>query len=372
MTFGKRLKKLRTDRGITQLQLSEILGTAKSNISKYESDTIEPNFTMLAQLSDLFNVSADYLLGISDTPSINSKHSASSNKILPDRLETLLSEDSSLNMEFYSTVSRIPIDIFKRYIAGEEAPGAYELCKLIEVFNTSADYLFGKTDTIHPNGSYGTVPTGELASRLLHEMDGNLLETELAEKLGISISTLKDILTGKSMPEPDLLFQIAQILGKSTDYLIGIAENSRAKGLDGSYPFIFSNKVSERITRLMDTPNTNGSYWADTLSLTEEEVFLLKKYGFVAHISTLSKLADELHVSLDYLAGRSDAEKTLQKSEEPLLIAYRNLNEENQSIAYGEVLKLKKDQEREEYMRSATSVAADEVSQGTGTDGLGK
>ncbi len=63
MTFGKQLKKLRTDNNITQLQLSEILGTAKSNISKYESDTIEPNLTVLSQLSRLFHVPVDYLLG---------------------------------------------------------------------------------------------------------------------------------------------------------------------------------------------------------------------------------------------------------------------------------------------------------------------
>lgn len=67
MTFGMRLKELRVERGITQLQLSKILDTAKSNISKYEADIIEPNISMLIKLSQYFAVSVDYLLGISDT-----------------------------------------------------------------------------------------------------------------------------------------------------------------------------------------------------------------------------------------------------------------------------------------------------------------
>ena len=64
MTFGQKLKTLRTDREITQLQLSQILGTSKSNISKYESDTIEPNFRTLCQIADFFDVSTDFLLNV--------------------------------------------------------------------------------------------------------------------------------------------------------------------------------------------------------------------------------------------------------------------------------------------------------------------
>lgn len=62
MTFGRKLKSLRLGKNLTQLQLAEKLDTSKSNISKYESDIIEPNLKTLALISSIFNVSIDYLI----------------------------------------------------------------------------------------------------------------------------------------------------------------------------------------------------------------------------------------------------------------------------------------------------------------------
>lgn len=62
MTFGHKLRLLRQERNLTQLQLAKKLDTSKSNISKYESDIIEPNLKTLALISSIFNVSIDYLV----------------------------------------------------------------------------------------------------------------------------------------------------------------------------------------------------------------------------------------------------------------------------------------------------------------------
>ena len=64
MSFGKRLKNLRIEKNLTQQQLAEKLNVSKANISKYESDIIEPNIYLINQISKLFDVSSDYLLGI--------------------------------------------------------------------------------------------------------------------------------------------------------------------------------------------------------------------------------------------------------------------------------------------------------------------
>lgn len=66
MNFGKNLKELRKKNELTQLQLSKILDTSKSNISKYEAGSIEPNLSILARVSTYFSVSTDYLLGLSE------------------------------------------------------------------------------------------------------------------------------------------------------------------------------------------------------------------------------------------------------------------------------------------------------------------
>ena len=72
MTFGQKLKTLRQNANMTQLQLAEKLRLSKANISKYESDTIQPNFETLSTISSLFNVPVDYLLGKQEKPATES------------------------------------------------------------------------------------------------------------------------------------------------------------------------------------------------------------------------------------------------------------------------------------------------------------
>ncbi len=64
MSFGKVLKELRNKKKLTQSELAELLSLSKANISKYESDTIEPNIETLCMVSNIFGVSVDYLLGV--------------------------------------------------------------------------------------------------------------------------------------------------------------------------------------------------------------------------------------------------------------------------------------------------------------------
>lgn len=64
MNFGNILKDLRNKRGLTQLQLAKILDISKSNISKYEAGSVEPNIDTLTHIANYFDVPTDYLLGI--------------------------------------------------------------------------------------------------------------------------------------------------------------------------------------------------------------------------------------------------------------------------------------------------------------------
>ncbi|MCX7884096.1 MAG: helix-turn-helix transcriptional regulator, partial [Caloramator sp.] len=52
-------------KGITQLELANILGITPQNISYYEKGR-EPNYEILSKLADYFGVTTDYLIGKSD------------------------------------------------------------------------------------------------------------------------------------------------------------------------------------------------------------------------------------------------------------------------------------------------------------------
>lgn len=61
--FGKRLKELRKNNGLTQGELANKLSLTKSVVSAYENDIRLPSFDVLLALSRIFKVSTDYLLG---------------------------------------------------------------------------------------------------------------------------------------------------------------------------------------------------------------------------------------------------------------------------------------------------------------------
>ena len=67
--FSERLRKLRTERGISQQALANSLGDiSKSSINMYERGEREPGLEMLEAIADFFNVDMDFLLGKSNIP----------------------------------------------------------------------------------------------------------------------------------------------------------------------------------------------------------------------------------------------------------------------------------------------------------------
>ena len=67
MNFSIRLKQLRQKNKMTQSDLAKVLGLKPTAISNYESERNEPSFDKLIALSKCFDVTIDYLLGVSDT-----------------------------------------------------------------------------------------------------------------------------------------------------------------------------------------------------------------------------------------------------------------------------------------------------------------
>lgn len=64
--FGKKLKELRLEKGISQRALGEKLDVCNQTISFWESGAREPDLNTVAEIAEFFDVSADYLLGLTD------------------------------------------------------------------------------------------------------------------------------------------------------------------------------------------------------------------------------------------------------------------------------------------------------------------
>lgn len=76
MKTGDIIKLLREREGMSQTRLAEILNLSRSAVSMYESNNRVPSTYVLQDLSDIFNVDVDYLLG-----------KTTKTTVLPERIE---------------------------------------------------------------------------------------------------------------------------------------------------------------------------------------------------------------------------------------------------------------------------------------------
>lgn len=89
------IKSLRKEKGLTQVQLAETFNLDQTTISKWENGKALPDSQLLIRLSKFFDVSTDYLLGISSL-------------YYPDRIKTkkssseITSEEQTLLDDFRS------------------------------------------------------------------------------------------------------------------------------------------------------------------------------------------------------------------------------------------------------------------------------
>ncbi len=101
--FGERLRKIRTNRNMTQTELGEIFENpkAQTTIGTWEKGYREPSMTDLIKISRFFNVSIDYLLGESEEERTITTYKEENPKELREFLNknTVLFNGSELNEE---------------------------------------------------------------------------------------------------------------------------------------------------------------------------------------------------------------------------------------------------------------------------------
>ena len=98
--FNMRLKELRLANGLTQKELAKSIEVGRTTISEYESGKIVPKQEGLLKLANYFNVSVDYLTGVSDTPATRQSNEHELDKLLNTLDYILMNEyDSPVKYE---------------------------------------------------------------------------------------------------------------------------------------------------------------------------------------------------------------------------------------------------------------------------------
>ena len=68
MNFSERIVSLKQERNLLQKDIALAIGVTVRNYQRYEKGTTQATLPVLISLANYFNVSADYLLGLSDIP----------------------------------------------------------------------------------------------------------------------------------------------------------------------------------------------------------------------------------------------------------------------------------------------------------------
>lgn len=128
--FGIVLKDLRTENKYSQKGLADILKVAQNTVSQYENGLREPDNSTLIKLSNLFNVSTDYLLG---------QNNEATNKI-----SDALVDDPELQAFWNTMKERDDLQLmFKK--SKELSPAAIkQIIGIIKLIEDKEDEEFGK------------------------------------------------------------------------------------------------------------------------------------------------------------------------------------------------------------------------------------
>ena len=66
MKIGEKIKEIRKLNTLSQTKLGEMLGTTQDTVSLWELNKSYPDIEMLFKICSLFNISADYMLGLKE------------------------------------------------------------------------------------------------------------------------------------------------------------------------------------------------------------------------------------------------------------------------------------------------------------------
>lgn len=69
--LNQRIRELRIAQNMSQVELARKLGVTKQSVSNWENDNILPSIEMLIRIARTFCVSTDYLLGMTDTDTLD-------------------------------------------------------------------------------------------------------------------------------------------------------------------------------------------------------------------------------------------------------------------------------------------------------------
>lgn len=144
MMNTSRLKDIREDNDINQNDMSKILNVNRSTYSLWELGINIIPLKNLCDFADYFNLSIDYVLGLTNTKNIKNINNGLNLKILGNNLRSIRIKNN-LSQENIANILNVTQACITRYEKGLIYISTPNLYKFAKYFNITINELCGKT-----------------------------------------------------------------------------------------------------------------------------------------------------------------------------------------------------------------------------------
>lgn len=146
--LGGRIRELREQAGMSQLELANKLGISRTAIARYEGGVSSPS-RRLKELADALDVSTDYLLGSEDEFVAPYRQTGLGKRI------KFLRDRAGMDKRTLAVRCGVATRAVSSWEDEISAPSLTAVTKMAEIFNVSTDYILGRVHVIDevPEGS---------------------------------------------------------------------------------------------------------------------------------------------------------------------------------------------------------------------------
>lgn len=139
----ERLRDIREDNDLTQTDMAEILKTTQANYSRWESGTEFIPLKKLTMFCNYFDVSMDYIVGLTRKLNGNGKHELN-NKVIGKNLKKLR-KDKNITQTDLAKLLNTSQSTISAYESGKTTLLTAFALQIINNYNVSLDWLVGRS-----------------------------------------------------------------------------------------------------------------------------------------------------------------------------------------------------------------------------------
>ncbi len=297
-------KYLRKTAGLTQAEIAKSLNVKENTYTKWELLINDMPIDVCNKLANIYNVSIDYLLGLSKTKNYDDSSNNIDYKILCQRLK-ILREKQGLNKKQLAINIRFKPATYNAYERGTNIPSTFSLIIIANYYHCSIDYLLGKTNPpVQEESEQEETKQNYLKFKELRK-EHKLTQTDIAKILNIEFKLYSKYETLVNDIPLDRCNTLVNYYNVSFDYILGLSNTLQYEKHNNKINFDIMRK---RLKELRKKNNLSQTALANKVGIIQTTY---SGYERGENIPTTFKLLDIVsyyHVSMDFILGRCDSD----------------------------------------------------------------